>query len=213
MASIDQLKTGGIVTDLEGWDDLECALSGTFSVSYPDGGFSPGDELPAPQTQVAPSAVGYTSDAAHASQKYTLIVCDPDAPDRTGHAFREFVHYVASDISAASLARGGAVEGTTVLDYVGVGAPCNSGLHRYAWLLFEQPESSTPGALAGAFEGRGGKKVCVSAKEVGLGPVVAATWYESRWCEAMDAVHEAMGWLPPVEFRSPKQKAANPEAE
>ena len=42
MASIEQLKTAGVVEDLEGW---ECALSSSssFSVSYPDCSFSPGD--------------------------------------------------------------------------------------------------------------------------------------------------------------------------
>lgn len=207
MASNDQLKKGGLADDLEGF---ECVLSGSFTVAYPDGGFGPGDELPAPQTHVLPSAVSYKCDADNASKKYTLIMTDPDAPDRAGHAFREFVHFVVSDITAESLANGGSLEGTTVLDYLGVGAPCNSGLHRYVFLLFDQPSSSTPASLAAAFEGRGGKKVCVAAKEVGLGPVVAATWFESKWDESIDAVHEAMGWLPPAEFRSPKQKAANP---
>lgn len=43
MASLDQLKTAGLVDDLEGWD-RECALSGTnFAVSYPSCSFAPGD--------------------------------------------------------------------------------------------------------------------------------------------------------------------------
>ena len=29
-------------------------------------------------------------------------------------------------------------KGETALDYVGCGAPCNSGYHRYIWLLFKQ---------------------------------------------------------------------------
>jgi len=52
--------------------------------------------------------------------------------------------------------------------------------------------------------------VCVAAKAAGLGPVVAATWFQSQWDESIDAVHEGMGWLPPTEYRSPKQEAANP---
>ena len=49
----------------------------------------------------------------------------------------------------------------------------------------------------------------MAAKACGLGPVVAAAWFQSQWDESIDAVHEAMGWLPPAEFRSPKQEAAN----
>jgi len=212
MASLDQLQTGGVVDDLEGWD---CAISGIFSVAYPGGGFGPGDTLAAQQTCAPPSDVSYQpaasdSDNTGSSQKYTLIMTDPDAPDRTDHLFREFVHYVVADVTAESLAAGGPLMGSTVLDYLCVGAPCKSGLHRYVFLLFKQPETSTPASLAAAFEGRGGKKVCVAAKAAGLGPVVAATWFESQWHESIDAVHEAMGWLPPPQFRSPSQEAANP---
>lgn len=207
MASIDQLQSGGLVSDLDGWDST---LSGVFIVSYPGGGFGPGDELSATITHTPPSSVRYTPDVEILSQKYTLIMTDPDAPDRAGHLFREFVHYVVSDITAESLATGGPLQGNTLVDYLGVGAPCKSGLHRYVFLLFAQPEGATPTSLAEAFEGRGGKKVCVAAKAAGLGPIVAATWYESQWDESIDAVHEAMGWLPPPEFRSPKQEAANP---
>lgn len=194
--------------DLEGWGD--CALSGVFSVMYPDCVITAGEELSAPLTHVPFSAVSYTSEADNSSKKYTLIMTDPDAPNRAEHLFREFVHYVVSDITAESLAAGGALEGTTVLDYLGVGAPCKSGLHRYVILLFEQPEGSTPASLASSFEGRGGKKVCIAAKEAGLGPVVAATYYVSQWDESIDAMHQAMGWLPPPQFRSPAQEAANP---
>jgi phosphatidylethanolamine-binding protein (PEBP) family uncharacterized protein len=200
----------GVVDDLEGF---ESTIGGSLTVAYPAGGFGAGDEVPAPTTHVAPSAVTFKADADNAGKKYTLVMTDPDAPDRTGHAFREFVHYVASDVTAESLAAGGAVEGTTVLDYLGVGSPCKSGMHRYIFLLFEQPEGSNPASLAAAFEGRGGKKVCVAAKAAGLGPVVAATWFQSQWDESIDAVHTAMGWLPPAEFRSPAQEAANPPAE
>lgn len=207
MASVEQLKAGGVVEDVVGFDTS--SLGGSFSVAYPGGGFAPGGEVAAPVTHVPPSAVSYKAEG-NAGKKYTFILTDPDAPDRAGHLYREFVHFVVSDITAESLAAGGALTGTTLVDYLGVGAPCNSGLHRYVFLLFEQPEGSTPASLAAAFEGRGGKKVCVEAKKVGLGPVVAASFYQSQWCEEIDAVHTAMGWLPPKEFRSPAQNAANP---
>ena len=156
MASVAQLKAGGVVEDVVGVDTS--SLGGSFSVAYPGGGFAPGGEVAAPVTHVPPSAVSYKAEG-NAGKKYTFILTDPDAPDRAGHLYREFVHFVVSDITAESLAAGGALTGTTVVDYLGVGAPCNSGLHRYVFLLFEQPEGSTPASLAAAFEGRGGKKV------------------------------------------------------
>jgi len=204
--------TKELYCDLEGF---ESEFSGSFVVAYPDASFKNGDELPAPKTHACPpSKFSYVPAPGHmdTSKKYTLIMCDPDAPDRKGHAFREFVHYVVSDVTQESLAAGGALEGKTVVEYLGVGCPCKSGFHRYVFLLFQQPEGSTPASLAEAFEGRGGKKVCVAAKAAGLGKVVAATWFQSTWDVSIDAVHVAMGWLPPAPFRSPTQEAANPEA-
>jgi phosphatidylethanolamine-binding protein (PEBP) family uncharacterized protein len=192
--------------------------SGSFSVAYPAGKFTPGQVLSAPDTHVPPCSVTYqpadtdtdTEAAAGSGKKFTLIITDPDAPDRSEHPFREFVHLVVADLSAEGLAAGGPLAGSTVLEYLGVGAPHGSGRHRYVFLLFAQPEDASPGLLAGAFEGRGGKKVCVEARRAGLGPVVAATWFEAEWHPSIDALHEALGWLPPPQFRSPKQRAANP---
>lgn len=200
------LIDGGIVSDIEGFNGDN--LSGDFVVTYEKGTVSPGD-VNLPFETVEPPKISFRCDG-NDGKKYTLIKTDPDAPDRIGHAYREFVHWVVTDISAESLASG-AIDGNTILPYLGVGAPYASGLHRYCFILFEQPDGCDPGpSLASALEGRGGKKVCVAASAAGLGPIVAATWYESQWDESIDAVHEAMGWLPPPEFRSPKQQAANP---
>ena len=195
-----------IANDVEGFSSND--LKGDFSVIYSKGSVTAG-EVNAPGATASAPKVAFVL-PGNEGKKYTLIKTDPDAPDRTGHAFREFIHWVVTDISAESLAAGDAI-GNTALDYLGVGAPYNSGLHRYIFLLFEQPEGCDPAAtLAGAFEGRGGKKSCVAAAAAGLGPIVGMTWYESQWDESIDAVHEAMGWLPPPEFRSPKQQEANP---
>ena len=209
MASLDQLKASGLVDDLEGW---ESSLQGNFTVAYPESGpFSPGDVVLAPHTHVLPSSITYQVDEDNATKKYTLIMTDPDAPDRADHLFREFIHFVAIDITGESLAAGGPLGGKTVMDYVGVGAPHASGLHRYVFLLFEQPDEATPGNLPEIFEGRGGQKAFIGAKTAGLGNMVAATWLESEWHESIDALHETLGFLPPPQFRSPKQKEANPE--
>lgn len=195
-----------VIADFEGFNDGVC---GKFSVTYEKGPVIAGEVNVPKATCVAPR-IAYTNDD-NEGKKYTLIKADLDAPDRAGHAYREFIHWVVTDITAESLAAGGGLGGKTALDYLGVGAPCNSGLHRYVFLLFEQPEGCDPAAsLRTSFEGRGGKKSCIAGATAGLGAVVGITWYESEWDESIDAVHEAMGWLPPEGFRSPKQLAANP---
>lgn len=55
---------------------------------------------------------------------------------------------------------GPAGKGETALDYVGCGAPCNSGYHRYIWLLFKQTGKVSVGDTQKFFEVRfwvGGK--------------------------------------------------------
>jgi hypothetical protein len=81
-------------------------------------------------------------------------------------------------------------------------------LHRYVFLLYEQPSSADTSGLAAAFAGRGGKRAHLSATAAGLGPVVAVAWCHAQWDESVDATHEGMGFVPPEEFQSPKQKAA-----
>lgn len=65
---------------------------------------------------------------------YTLLLTDPDAPSRTKATMREYRHWAVVNIP------GNAVEmGETVVDYIGSGAPKDTGLHRYVFLVYKQP--------------------------------------------------------------------------
>lgn len=208
------LQRAGVLADVEGLTDA-LNLGGALAAEYKDP-VRCGAELSPPITHGTSPSVQFTPSGANAGKKYTLIMSDPDAPSRATHEFREFIHWVVSDITAESLASCGPVQGTTVVDYLGVGAPYNSGKHRYIFLLFEQPDEATPANLEEAFAGRGGKKACVAAKAAGLGSVVGVNFFESQWDESIDAIHIGMGWLPPPAYRSPNQQAmaaAEPEAE
>ena len=89
-------------------------------------------------------------------------------------------------------------------------------MHRYVFLLYEQPEGSDPDSLADVFKGRGGKRAHLAAKATGLGDCVGISWFQSEWGPIVDDVHERIEFIPPPEFQSPKQKAeaaAKAEAE
>ena len=78
--------------------------------------------------------------------------------------YREFIHWIAIVTFKA--------DGTqdTVeqkLGYVGPAPPCSSGLHRYAFILFEYPASADLDVLYTELKDRGGKKACVAAKSAG----------------------------------------------
>ena len=184
--------------DIEG---LEGPEKSTFSVSFVGNTFANGEildvEIPQnlPQLKFTPKA----------GMKYTCICSDPDAISRAQPTYREFIHWCCSDLQ---FAEDGTMtsEGKTVLAYCGPGPPYGTSLHRYAFLLYEQPEGSDPGSLAGAFEGRGGKRAVLAAKAAGLGDCVGISWFQAEWGPVVDDVHAGIGFMPPPEFQSPKQK-------
>lgn len=56
---------------------------------------------------------------------YTIIMTDPDAPSREEPLFREYVHWVVTNIPGDNV-----LQGDVVLSYVGAAPPMNSGYHR-----------------------------------------------------------------------------------
>lgn len=136
-----------------------------------------------------------------AESLYTVFMTDPDAVSRKEPLFREFAHYAAVNVP------GTGVGGDIALDYLGPGPPCNSGLHRYCWLVYLQTEKLDSKPLADMLEGRGGKKCDQWAVDQGL-TLVAANLFEAEWTEFVDGVHDGMGFMPPEKYRSPHQMKA-----
>jgi len=200
------------LSDIEGLAaavDVATIGSQNLTLTYAGGSTassaSSGGELTPTETCTAPTL----SFQGAAGKIYTVIVTDPDAISRAKPIYREFIHWVCSDVSFnADGTQAGAPN--HVLPYVGPGPPHSSGLHRYVFLLYEQPAGADPSSLATTFAGRGGKRahLAATAAGVGLGPVAAIAWYQAQWDESVDATHEAIGFVPPEEFQSPKQKAA-----
>lgn len=147
------------------------------------------------QTGSAPS-VSYSG--AKEGVKYCLIMTDPDAPSRAEPSYRSFCHWVVNDLYG---------EAQHKVPYCGPGPPCNSGLHRYAFCLYEQPDDADLDSLTKALEGRGGTCAHEAAKAARLGPMVAIEYYEAEWDDSVDAIHESIGFVPPPKFRSPAQLA------
>lgn len=59
---------------------------------------------------------------------------DPDAPSRKNPDFREIRHWLVMNIPESDVAKG-----DEVIEYIGSGAPKGTGLHRYIFLIFKQP--------------------------------------------------------------------------
>lgn len=100
---------------------------------------------------------------------------------------------------------------------MGAGPPHKSGLHGYIFLLYKQPAPLPPAEVEAAktfFEPRGGGlKAAAWAQERRLGEPISIRAYEAEWDESVDALHETLGFMPPEEYRSPKQAAKMKEGQ
>lgn len=65
---------------------------------------------------------------------YTLMMVDPDAPSRTEFTFREVRHWLVMNIPESAVEKG-----DHITEYRGSGAPKGTGLHRYIFLVYKQP--------------------------------------------------------------------------
>merc|ERR1712130_350391 len=175
-----------------------------MDVSYGDITISAGDKITPLQSEKAPN-VSWKADE---NKFYTLFMTDPDAPARDNPLFREFIHWVVTDIPGNDLK-----SGVVVMDYLGPAPPHSSGLHRYCFFIYEQKEKGIINVdeTKKMFEGRGGKKIMDLVTRSDLGYPIAANIMMSQWGEEGDGYHESMGWLPPEKYRSPIQNKKQEE--
>merc|ERR1712087_136620 len=135
--------------------------------------------------------------------KYVVIMTDPDAPSKELPLFREFIHWVVTEVPLEGDTL--VVEkGNTCVPWVGFAPPCKSGFHRYVFLVYKQVVADPAKGLTAALGSRGGKKAALAAKEAGLGDPIAFGLCKSKWDESVDALHEEIKFLPPPQYRSPK---------
>ncbi|KAI0260773.1 PEBP-like protein [Gloeopeniophorella convolvens] len=142
-----------------------------FSVQYPNKTEALlGNELVVEDTVDEPSIVitplslpqeQATSQAGDASGdiSYTLVMLDPDAPSHADPIYGQFRHWVVTGLKTPLEGLSSTSNLTTLLTmpsttpYRPPGPRPASGLHRYTFLLFQEPASTEPFAIpAGAAE-------------------------------------------------------------
>lgn len=89
-----------------------------------------GNELTPTQVKDQPQ-VQFAGDSG---KFYTLVMTDPDAPSRIEPTYREFKHWVVVNIPGSDVEKG-----ENLAEFVGSGPPMGTGLHRYVFLVYEQP--------------------------------------------------------------------------
>ena len=178
-------------------DFIENIPSDILNVTYNDNKVIDGNILTPTLTNIFPNIILNNKDE---DGLYTLIMTDPDAPSRSNPSFREFIHYVCINIKGNDIKTG-----QEIASYIGPAPPYNSGLHRYYFVVYKQTSKIDSELAIEYYKNRGGLKSnqwCITNK-----CEMAHSWtmFQSEWDISCDATHEAIGFVPPPTYRSPKQ--------
>ncbi|KAG5640727.1 hypothetical protein DXG03_007420 [Asterophora parasitica] len=120
------------------------APSVLFSIVWPNGKEPVlGNYLTREDTLEEPDINLVVPDVPKAAQEatYTLVLTDPDAPSRSGPKYRQFRHWVITGLKVASEGPSVVKTKPSTTPYRAPGPGAGSGVHRYAFLLFEEPSS------------------------------------------------------------------------
>ncbi|XP_073964083.1 protein D2-like [Choristoneura fumiferana] len=136
----------------------------------------PGKELTPTQVKDKPVVKW----AAKENVYYVLAMVDPDAPSREKPKFREWHHWLVGNI------QGGDLNKSEVLsDYIGSGPPKGTGLHRYVFLVYKQPEkcdfSKVPKLPSNSGDKRGNFSILKFSQQFNLGPPVAGNFFVAQY--------------------------------
>jgi phosphatidylethanolamine-binding protein (PEBP) family uncharacterized protein len=118
---------------------------------------------------------------------------DPDAPSRKDAKFREWHHWLVVNIPDT----GDVSAGKTMSAYVGSGPPQGTGLHRYVYLVYEQPSGEInpdePVLTNTSGDNRGKFSVAKFAEKYGLGDPVAGNFYQAEWDDYVPLLYKQLG--------------------
>jgi len=170
-------------------DVITTAPASTICIKYPSGvEVKLGNVLTPTQVKDVPSNISWPIEA---NSLYTLVFSDPDAPSRKNPIRREFLHWLVVNIPGTDISKG-----ETFTEYIGSGPPEGTGLHRYVFLVFKQPNSlalNRTKASNRSADGRPRFLVADFAKEHNLGAPVAGNFYQAQFDDYVPILHAQLG--------------------
>lgn len=116
---------------------------------------------------------------------------DPDAPSRTDAKFREYRHWLVVNVQNNDIAGG-----DTLFEFIGTGAPKDTGLHRYVFLIFEQTGKIDTSSISKtrncSGEGRPKTGTDTLIQEHQLGNPVFGNFYQAQYDDYVPKLYEQL---------------------
>ncbi|KAI9120355.1 hypothetical protein K1719_007388 [Acacia pycnantha] len=167
--SIEPLAVEKVIGDVVDWFVSEAKLTVQFGSKQVSNGCEIKPSLAADRPLVrvlAPSN--------NATNLYTLVMVDPDAPSPSEPTFREWLHWIVVDIPEGS----DATQGKEVVSYMGPNP--RRGIHRYVFVAFRQRGGSLVGVEACLEGERANFNTRHFASKHSLALPVAAVYFNSQ---------------------------------
>nr|CAD7573117.1 unnamed protein product [Timema californicum] len=146
-----------------------------------------GNEITPTQVKDVPT-VDWNADSA---AFYTLCFTDPDAPSRADPTFREWHHWLVVNIPGKDISKG-----ETLSEYVGSGPPKGTGLHRYVFLVYKQPDKlkfDEPRLTNRSGSHREKFSIRNFAAKYKMGEPVAGNFYQAAWDDYVPTLYKQLG--------------------
>lgn len=182
-------KLSNIVPDV-----IDIAPKDTLQVTYSSGVKANfGNEL----TPIQVKDIPQISWEAETNALYTVILTDPDAPNKQNPTFGEVRHWLVVNIQGNNIS-----SGTNLYEYIGSGPPAGSGLHRYIFLVFKQRARILTQDIKvttnRSREGRLSTKARDLITQFNLENIpVAGNFYQAQYDDYVPILHQQLGGAPP----------------
>uniref|UniRef100_A0A2A4JNY0 Phosphatidylethanolamine-binding protein n=1 Tax=Heliothis virescens TaxID=7102 RepID=A0A2A4JNY0_HELVI len=129
-------------------------------------------------------------DSADSQKLYTVAFVDPDAPSRITAASREWLHWLVGNVPGTDV-----MSGDVIAEHVGSGPGEGSGLHRYVFLVYEQPYELTfmeTRMNNTSTENRASFSISSFADKYNLS-LVAGNFYQAEYDDYVPILYEQLG--------------------
>lgn len=170
---VKQFQKHNIIPDI-----LTTAPSELLEVSYSNGAKAQlGNELTPTQVKEKPAVKWAFKENSY----YMLAMVDPDAPSRENPKMREWHHWLVGNILGCDIK-----QGEVLSDYIGAGPPKGTGLHRYVFVVYRQPDNKCNFSKIAKLPSNSGNKrgkfsISKFAQQFSLGTPVAGNFFVAKY--------------------------------